>query len=48
MDRRESLCKLAEEAMSKPVPRDVDAGQSEEDSSQFAIAEVTETPEEAN
>jgi hypothetical protein len=48
MDRRESLCKLVEEAMGKPVPRDVDAGQAEEDSSQFAIAEVAETPEEAN
>lgn len=47
-ERRESLCKLVEEAMGKPVPRDVDAGEAQEDSAQFAAAEVAETPEEAD
>ena len=47
-NRRESLCKLVEEAMGKPVPRDVDAGQAQEDSSQFMSAEIAETLEEAD
>ncbi|GAA0651287.1 DUF262 domain-containing protein [Kutzneria viridogrisea] len=46
--RRESLCRLVEEAMGKPVPRDIASGHAEEDSAQFAIAEVTEAPDEAN
>jgi hypothetical protein len=44
--RRELICQLAEKAMGKAVPRDVDAGQAEEDSSQFEESEVAETPEE--
>lgn len=41
--RREALCHLVEVAMGKPVPRDVDAGQAEEDSSRFLTAEITES-----
>jgi hypothetical protein len=43
--RRELLCQLAEKAMGKVVPRDVDASEAEEDSSQFEESEVAETPE---
>lgn len=46
--RRESLCRLVEDAMGKPVPRDIDSGQAEEDSAQFAVAEVAEALDEAN
>ncbi len=46
IQRREALCVLVEEAMGKPVPRDVDAGEAAEDSVQFETSEVEETPEE--
>ena len=38
--RREALCHLVESAIGKPVPRDVSAGQSEEDSSHFDQEEM--------
>ncbi|OFL93913.1 DUF262 domain-containing protein [Corynebacterium sp. HMSC055D05] len=38
--RREALCQLVESAIGKPVPRDVSAGQSEEDSSHFDQEEM--------
>lgn len=41
--RRELLCQLVEKAMGKSVPRDLDAGSAEEDSSQFEESEVSET-----
>jgi hypothetical protein len=44
--RREWLCQLAEQAMGKAVPRDVDAGAAEEDSAQFEESEVAETRDE--
>jgi hypothetical protein len=46
--RRESLCKLVENAMGKPVPRDIDSGQALEDSAQFDVTEVAEAPDEAD
>lgn len=46
--RREALCRLVEYAMGKAVPRDVDAGRAEEDSSQFEAAEINETFEEVD
>lgn len=46
-ERRERLCQLVEHAMGKAVPRDVDRGESEEDSAQFEIAEIEELPDEA-
>ncbi|MBK6873852.1 MAG: DUF262 domain-containing protein [Kineosporiaceae bacterium] len=45
--RRESLCQLVERAMGKTVPRDVDQGAAEEDSSRFETTEITERPDEA-
>ena len=45
--RRERLCQLVEAAMGKAVPRDIDRGESEEDSAQFEIAEIEELPDEA-
>lgn len=45
--RRERLCQLVEKAMGKAVPRDVDRGESEEDSAQFEITEIEELPDEA-
>lgn len=45
--RRERLCQLVEAAMGKGVPRDVDRGESEEDSAQFEITEIEELPNEA-
>ncbi|MCD4523719.1 DUF262 domain-containing protein [Nocardioides sp. cx-173] len=45
--RRERLCQLVEAAMGKGVPRDVDRGESEEDSAQFEITEIEELPDEA-
>ncbi|GAA1233134.1 DUF262 domain-containing protein [Prauserella halophila] len=46
--RRESLCRLVEDAMGKTVPRDIDDGAAEEDSARFAAAEVAETAEEGD
>jgi hypothetical protein len=46
--RRESLCKLVESAMGKPVPRDIDSGQALEDSAQFDVTEVAEASDEAD
>lgn len=46
--RRESLCRLVEEAMGKSVPRDIDAGQAQEDSAQFVATEIAETLEEGD
>ena len=45
INRRESLCLLVEEAMGKSVPRDVDAGAAEEDSSQFEGSEIEDLEE---
>src|SRR5690606_10851625 len=45
-ERRERLCRLVERAMGKNVPRDLDQGDAEEDSSHFAETEVAETLEE--
>lgn len=42
--RREALCQLVEQAMGKPVPRDLDEGDAQEDSTQFDEAAVTEEP----
>lgn len=44
--RRELLCQLVEKAMGKAVPRDLDAGVAEEDSSQFEESEVAEAADE--
>jgi hypothetical protein len=44
--RRERLCRLVEQAMGKAVPRDIERGDAEEDSSQFETAEIAETIEE--
>jgi len=44
--RRESFCQLVERAMGKAVPRDVDTGAAEEDSTQFEITEIEELPDE--
>lgn len=46
--RRERLCQLVEKAMGKAVPRDVDRGESEEDSAQFEPAEIEELPDESD
>lgn len=46
--RRERLCQLVEQAMGKAVPRDIERGDAEEDSSQFEIAEITETANEVD
>lgn len=40
--RREALCQLVEKAMGKAVPRDLDQGAAEEDSSQFELSEIEE------
>lgn len=42
VERRERLCALVEEAMGKPVQRDVDTGEAAESSEQFETAMVTE------
>ncbi|WP_269437628.1 hypothetical protein [Rhodococcus sp. CX] len=42
--RREQLCRLVEDAIGKPVQRDIDEGHAEEDSSQFAPEELIEEP----
>ncbi len=42
IQRREDLCQLVEKAMGKSVPRDLDQGTSEEDSSQFEKSEMEE------
>ena len=44
--RREALCQLVEKAMGKAVPRDLDQGSAEEDSSQFELAEIEELSDE--
>lgn len=46
VERRSRLCDLVEKAMGKAVPRDVDQGESEEDSTQFELAEIEELPDE--
>lgn len=46
--RRELLCELVETAMGKAVPRDVDQGHSDEDSSHFETAEIEELPDETD
>ncbi|HQZ86362.1 MAG TPA: DUF262 domain-containing protein, partial [Actinomycetota bacterium] len=46
VERRSRLCGLVEQAMGKAVPRDVDQGASEEDSTQFELAEIEELPDE--
>lgn len=38
--RREALCVLVEKAMGKSVPRDIDSGRAEEDSTRFESADV--------
>lgn len=45
--RRERICKLVERAMGKAVPRDIEQGMSEEDSTQFELSEIEELPDEA-
>lgn len=40
--RRERLCLLVEDAVGKPVQRDIDAGEAEETSAQFETSMVTE------
>lgn len=47
VERRERLCQLVEEAMDKAVPRDLDRGESVEDSTQFDREEIAELPDEA-
>ncbi|MBD9699797.1 DUF262 domain-containing protein [Flavimobilis sp. GY10621] len=47
VERRERLCQLVEKAMGKVVPRDLDRGESEEDSTQFQLEEIEELPDEA-
>lgn len=42
--RREALCQLVEKAMGKAVPRDLDQGSAEEDSTQFILSEIEELP----
>ncbi|MFD0449517.1 hypothetical protein ACFQZK_00355 [Rhodococcus aetherivorans] len=42
--RREWLCQLVEDAIGKPIQRDIDEGHAEEDSSQFAPEELIEEP----
>ncbi|NLE98582.1 MAG: hypothetical protein GX596_11445, partial [Propionibacterium sp.] len=44
--RREALCQLVEAAMGKAVPRDIDRGEAEEDSSQFETAQLQDSPSE--
>jgi hypothetical protein len=44
--RREALCQLVEKAMGKAVPRDLDQGAAEEDSSQFELSEIEELSDE--
>lgn len=46
--RRELLCQLVERAIGKTVPRDLDAGEPEEDSSNFEVNEVAELEDEEN
>lgn len=46
--RRERLCRLVENAMGKAVPRDIDHGSSEEDSTQFETQEIEELPDESD
>lgn len=45
-ERRETLCKLIEKAMGKEVQRDLSAGMSTEDSSQFEPEDLEETEDE--
>lgn len=42
VQRREALCQLVERAMGKQVPRDLDRGEAQEDSTQFESAEISE------
>lgn len=46
--RRERLCLLVEQAMGKAVPRDIDQGHAQEDSSRFELADISETSAEAS
>jgi hypothetical protein len=46
--RREALCQLVEKAMGKAVPRDLDQGSAEEDSTQFVLSEIEELPGESD
>lgn len=46
VERRSRLCDLVAKAMGKAVPRDVDQGESGEDSTQFELAEIEELPDE--
>ena len=46
VERRSRLCDLVAKAMGKAVPRDVDQGESGEDSAQFELAEIEELPDE--
>ncbi|MFD4181983.1 DUF262 domain-containing protein [Rhodococcus sp. NPDC058514] len=43
-ERRESLCRLVESAIGKPVQRDIDEGHAEEDSSSFEVEDLVEDP----
>jgi len=46
--RREALCQVVEKAMGKAVPRDLDQGSAEEDSTQFILSEIEELPGESD
>ncbi len=46
VERRARLCDLVERAMGKLVPRDIDDGTADEDSTRFELAEIEELPDE--
>ncbi|WP_022872890.1 GmrSD restriction endonuclease domain-containing protein [Nesterenkonia alba] len=46
-DRRRRLCELVENAMGKPVQRDIEYGTAQEDSAQFDDTDIAEAPDES-